>query len=754
MMTLIAFGSVLAGLFLLAATAKELAQGALQRSLVAYRLGFPRDLDAEDAVNAFAGLSGLLLPRWQRWLVTPYVALETHATKGGIEHYVLVPERFATVVENVLQSALPSVRYEPVEAPAIDVTRGIEHLLTSNNRPLSVDPAALSVGLLATLAPLGNDETVVIQWIVAPHPPVGAIKAQLSHTNLLTGEQAPIDGEEATALKAKQAVPLLLATGRIGARNAVSDAASDARRDVARIRRVEAAWHVARAPGVHLRRRWIPKTWTAKAMATRRAPVSVWPGRLNATELAGFSGWPIGIVGLPGLRLGGCRQVPASPAIPERGTVICDSTVPGDERPLALDLQARLRHVHVLGPTGVGKSNLLASMVIDDMEAGRGVVLLDPKGDLVTSILERVPEHRKKDVIVLDPADTSQPVGLNPLQSAHGVSAEVIVENLVGMFKSLYSYSWGPRLDDVLRAALLTLAGAEGTTLCEVPLILTNPAYRRKLVGKLDDPVGLESFWGWYEGLSDAERQAAVGPVLNKVRAFTMRPTVRSIIGQSTPTLQMCDVLAEGKILLCSLASGLLGEEAAALLGALIVAELWHATTARSGMASEHRKPVMAYLDEWQHFVHLPTPMASVLAEARGLSLGMTLAHQHMDQLTPEAKHAVLANARSRVVFQLAAGDARLMAKELGTLLTADDLQGLGAYEVVAQLFAQGTTQAPATGRTRALGAPTSDPAAIRAESRSHFGVPRDEVERAIRERQSGPTAGPIGRRTRSGDAS
>ena len=231
------------------------------------------------------------------------------------------------------------------------------------------------MGLLATLAPLGKDETVVIQWIVAPHPPVGTIKAQLTHTNLLTGEQTPIDGEEVTALKAKQAVPLLLATGRIGAVQR-----RRARGEVARIRRVEAAWHVARAPGVHLRRRWVPKTWTAKAMAARRAPVSVWPGRLNATELAGFSGWPIGIVGLPGLRLGGCRQVPASPAIPERGTVICDSTFPGDQRPLALDLQARLRHVHVLGPTGVGKSNLLASMVIDDMKAGTGRRPARPQG--------------------------------------------------------------------------------------------------------------------------------------------------------------------------------------------------------------------------------------------------------------------------------------------------------------------------------------------------------------------------------------
>ena len=245
-----------------------------------------------------------------------------------------------------------------------------------------------------------------------------------------------------------------------------------------------------------------------------------------------------------------------------------------------------------------------------------------------------------------------------------------MVENLVGLFKSLYRHSWGPRLDDILRAALLTLAGSEGATLCEVALILTDPHYRRRLVGPLDDPVGLESFWGWYEALSDAERQTVVGPVLNKVRAFTMRPTVRSIIGQSQPTLDLGEVLAEGKVLLCSLASGLLGEEAASLLGALIVAELWHATTARAGLPEASRKPVMAYLDEFQHFVHLPTPMPSMLAEARGLGLGLALAHQHLDQLGEEARHAVLANTRSRVVFQLPAGDARVMAREMGTILT------------------------------------------------------------------------------------
>jgi hypothetical protein len=434
--------------------------------------------------------------------------------------------------------------------------------------------------------------------------------------------------------------------------------------------------------------------------------------------------------------------------------VVADTTFPGEARPLALNTQGRLRHVHVLGPTGTGKSTLLVNMVTQDLEAGLGVVLLDPKGDLLQAVLERVPDHRRDDVIVLDPADSSRPVGLNPLQSVDEDHAEVVVENLVGLFKSLYRHSWGPRLDDILRAALLTLARTKGTTLCEVPLILTDPAYRRRVVGRLDDPIGLESFWGWYESISDAERQVAISPVLNKVRAFTMRPRVRAIIGQSRPTLNLRDVLEHRKVLLVSLASGLLGDEAAALMGALVVAELWNATLARASMPGERRLPTMAFLDEWANFLHLPTPMASVLAEARGLGLGLVLAHQELGQIPEDVRRAVLANARSKIVFQLPASDARLIAQELGGVLSADDLSGLGAYEVAAQLFANGSTQTVATGKTRPMSAPTSSASAVRALSRERYGLDRAEVDRQIKDRQTGRTEAPTGRRRRNGDHS
>ncbi|MGD0082037.1 MAG: type IV secretory system conjugative DNA transfer family protein [Acidimicrobiales bacterium] len=695
-----------------------------RRSLVAYQLKFPRGLEPEGVEAFLGGLSGLLLPWWKRWLASPYVSLEVHASSSGISHFLLAPAGWASAVEGTLQASLPSVRYESVDLPFAVLTIGAEYKLSDHRRSVRMESSSMNAKLLRPASTQQQGQF------------------QLLDPNLLQSAEA------VSALKEKQSHPLLLTVPRIGV------ASDDVRRARRLLRDVETAWHESRAPGVHLGRRTASEAAVAKRMIERRAPLVSWPATFNSQELSGLIRWPIEAVAVPGLALGGCRLVAASPAIPRTGTAIGDSNFPGDPRPLALDTQARLRHVQVLGPTGTGKSTLLVNMAVQDLEAGRGVVLLDPKGDLVQSVLERMPPKRRADVIVLDPADTSRPVGLNPLESVDVDHAEVVVENLVGLFKSLYRHSWGPRLDDILRAALLTLATSKGTTLCEVPLILTDPGYRRRLVGGLDDPVGLESFWGWYEALSDPERAMAVGPVLNKVRAFIMRPRVRNIIGQSQPKLNLRDVLEDGKVLLVSLASGLLGDEAAALLGALVVAELWNATQGRAAQHSDNRRPVMAYLDEWQNFLHLPTPMASVLAEARGLGLGMVLAHQHLGQLPAEAQHAVLANARSKVVFQLPAGDARLIARELGGVLTADDLQGLGAYEVAAQLFAAGTTQPVATARTRPMGEATGSADDVRASSREQYGVARGEVEKQLRSRQHARVDAPTGRRQRHGGGS
>src|SRR5262249_52947537 len=199
-----------------------------------------------------------------------------------------------------------------------------------------------------------------------------------------------------------------------------------------------------------------------------------------------------------------------------------------------------------------------------------------------------------------------------------------------GLMASLWRFSWGPRTEDIIRAACSTLATHPGMTLVEVAPLLLDESFRTRLLGKLDDPIGLESFWGWFSGLSQAERSTVVAAPLNKLRAMTMRPRMRRILGQSEPKLDMSEVINGGKILLVNLAAGLLGEGAAELLSALIFAELWHATTARAAVPPDERRLHIAYIDEAQHALHLPTPIATVLAEARSLKLGLVLAHQHL----------------------------------------------------------------------------------------------------------------------------
>jgi hypothetical protein len=726
------------------AVARVVAAERQRQTLVAYRLSFPKDLKAEDVATCLGGLSGLLLPWYRRWGALPHVVLETHADAKGIRHQLLVPEHWSSTVETTLQADLPAVRFERAEEiETSPVKVGAEYRLSTHGRALAVDATALSAKLLFSLQPLGGKDAVIVAWALTPAGPVSPVRIASSTDKQRFWQPAGTvpDAEAATALKQKQSLPLMLGVARIGV---TSTSNRSARR---LLRRIEGSWHEARSPGVHLKRRTISGTAVARAIVRRTTPLVNWPSTYNVGELAGLVGWPVGAISVPGLVLGGSRLLSASPLIPTEGTILADSNFPGQSRALALDLQGRLRHIHIVGPTGSGKSWLLIQMVLQDIAAGRSTLVLDPKGDLCREILMRIPEGQRGNVVVMSPGDPLSAVGINPLWVSSADQAETAVENLLGLFRNFWSSAWGARTDDICRAVLASLIHSGNYTLCEIAVCLTDPNFRRRVVGKLDDPLGVGAFWGWFESISDAERLSVTAPLLNKVRAFTMRPRVRAIVGQARPTITVADVMSSGKVMLCSLESGVLGEEAASLLGALIVSQIWSAATARAAIPADQRRPVMVYLDEWQHFLHLPTPMSTVLAESRGFNVGWTLAHQETGQLNPELRSAVFANARSRIVYQLSADDARLLARQMGGPLTADDIQGLGPWEVAAQLFAAGSTQTAATGLTRPLGPPSADPEEIRQWSREQYGVDREEIELAIRKRQMGPTAGPIGRR-------
>jgi TraM recognition site of TraD and TraG len=725
-------------------------------SLVAYELRLPRDLAADDVAAWLSHVvSGTQAPRWG-FVTPPPVALEVTATAPGIRHILLVPQRSSGTVLAGLRAAMPAVRFEQADdywvgRPAVSLAA--EARLTNLMRPLAHDRAErASSALLASLSPLEPGDVVVLQWLF-----VGSTRTTLATARNTTSEALATllgdtsttrDAEALAAARRKQEEPLLAAALRLGVSTPTP----------ARTTSVFGwVWGCLRglnAPGVRIVRRRLPPSVVAGRIARVAVPIVIWPLILNTRELTGLLGLPLGEVLVPGLAKGGARQLPPPFAMPSRGSVVAVSTYPGmTRRNLALTTSDRLRHTWVIGPTGVGKSTLLAAQIGQDIEAGRGVVVIDPKGgDLIRDVLDRMPASRAGDVMVLDPSATDRPVGLNLLDMARGEHAEELaVDHLVHLMASLWHSSWGPRTSDVLRNALLTLTytrAADGSrfTLVELPELLLNPAFRRFVVSQPGVPPAVRPFWAGFEAMSDGERAQVIGPSLNKLRSLTTRTALRLMLGQSAG-IRLDEVFTRRRIILVSLPAGVIGSDTAALVGSLVMAGLWQATLARVAVPAERRHPVMVYLDEFQTVMRLPVDLADMLAQARGLGVGLVLAHQYLGQLSAEIRTAVLGTARTQICFQVEYDDAKILASRFAPLTQAD-LSNLSAYEIAMRPCVGGATLAPVTGRTLPLATPTTDGAALAEASRARFGVARAVVEAALKSRVDGS-----GRSQRTGRA-
>jgi hypothetical protein len=724
-----------------------------RRQAECYRLDFPRDTEAAAVVAALAGLSGLGAPGLSGG---PVAALEAVADGEGIRHYLIVSHPVAAFAVSQLRAALPSLRLTADDGHRLTRPRLARELRsTSRRRALRTDrPAAVSASVLATLSPLADGERIVVQWLVAPAVPRRPVPraTRLPRTHHPVGPWLDpfwLDSaEDRRALADKQVEPLFLTVGRIGVQ------AGTPGRARALLRRVTAAFAAAANPGVRLVPRLRPSGVVARHLEGRSVPwLLPWPVLVNAAELAGVCGWPVGSPVLPGLRLGGCRQLPPAPEVPSVGTVLARSTYSGIEQDIAIGATERRQHLYCLGPTGCGKSTALANIAAQDARGDGALVVFDTKADLLEAVLARIPEHRRNDVVVLDPADTDRPVGFN-LIGGSVADRELLVENVVSIFRNLFDGgaggTLGPRSEDVLRAVLLTLTLHPGTTLTEAPRLISDERFRAWFLARIDEPVALGRFWQWAAGTSRGEWAAATAPLSNKLRAFLGRERIRLVLGQADGLLDFDEVLAEGRILLVSLAKGLLGESAANLFGALVMARLWQAVLRRASLAPERRRPVSVVLDEFSDYTGMATPLPDLLAQGRGLGASVVLAHQAVHQVPSEIRHAALANCRSKLVWQLSADDARILAREFHPHLSADDLQGLGPYEVAALVATGGSVAPPLTGVTLPLSPAVSDPARLRALSRERWGRPRHEVEAAIRHRQGDqPNPAPVGRTRR-----
>lgn len=731
-----------AGLILIGATLAGRLRAARiwRKQLHAFRVFLPSGLKPED-VTRWLGMvaTSLSVPSWS--LQPPSImAWEIRAAhRTGIEHYVLVPKYVETVVLDSIRAGLPGTRVQRTQLD-IAATKRMRYCrelrLTNSRRALATERAeAVAAAFLTSLQPLASGQEIRATWYIggAPTPRRTAAPKTTIHSSIWSAvdESAHVQERER---RVKHRTPLLLVAVRIGATASTTPQAR------AHTMRAAVTLRGMNTPGVHVTYlRWLPSQIIAGRMARYALPLTAW-NIFNAEELSGLIGLPIGSSYIAGLALGTSRQLPPSPSASRRGVIVARSNYPGMDQALCLDMDDRLRHIWLFGPTGVGKSTLMASMALQDAAAGRGFVLIDPKTDLVADVLARLPESRRNDVILLDPSAfaNDQPiVGCNMLGYARSDhERELATDQIVHVMGSIWSSSFGPRTTDVLRSALLTLAYAKGRdgsafTLIDVAELLTDPVFRRFVVTQPGVPAVIRPFWSAYDAYSDAQRLQIIGPSLNKLRALSTRTSLRLMLGQSMG-IDIGDVINRGKILLVPLSKGAVGAETASLLGSLLVSALVNAIFARATIPAARRRPVIVYLDEFQDVLRISGDIADALAQARGLRAGFVLANQYLGQLPDAMKRAVLGTVRSSVVFQLRDyDDARVLERHFAPL-TANDLLHLPAYEVAASLCERNSTGRPVTGVTLSLPDTDADGSELATYSAARYGVRRNDIEAAI----------------------
>ena len=400
-------------------------------------------------------------------------------------------------------------------------------------------------------------------------------------------------------------------------------------------------------------------------------------------------------------------------------------------QPFGIKELDRFGHIYCIGKTGVGKSTLLLNMAISDVERGNGFCAIDPHGDISEHILDYIPEHRINDVIYFNPKDKDFPIAFNPLKGVDPNYHHLIASGLISTFKKIWLDSWGPRLEYILRFALLTLLQCPDATLLDIQPLLTDYAFKARVLRYVTSPHILGFWHNEFDKYSPALKAEAIAPILNKTGIFLTSIPLRNIVGQAERGFNVQDIMDNGKILIVNLSKGELGEEAASILGSVIVTSIQLAALYRSTQPEESRRPFYLYVDEMHSFVSLS--FIDILAEARKYKLSLFLTHQYIDQINEKIRSAIFGNVGTIISFRVGAEDAKYLELEFKPPFAVSDFIALPRYAMYIKLMIDGATSKPFSASSLALPPHTySWKEEIKKNSRQTNGKPRVMVEQSI----------------------
>jgi hypothetical protein len=667
---------------------------AMRRSRVRLGLRFPVGLEPSQALAALDGLAGLPY--------TSELVAEVAAGEDSIAHFLWVPSSVRASVQSTMTGVISSLRItEAPASPDDGVTLALRLFVPTPSIFSADNAAAASRTLLSGMVGFRSGEQLILRWALRP----GGARPLRQSENASDRER-----ETAKRWRLKTSLPGFSVSGLVLIRTPKIARARELATHVEntlRSRRQIGAVRVTRERG--------NRTLASMPRTTRTS------GWLSTPELLALTGWPLGAeVAVPGVEVGAARSLPVPSGVSREGRrLFVGRDGSGAERPVALSAEAARHHLVAAGISGSGKSTMFGGAALSDIEQGYAGVVIDPKADLVETILERVkPEHADR-VVVLDAGDDSRPVpGIDVL---HGGDPDARADVLTRTLKSMFP-DWGIRSETYGRLAIRTLSEVPGATLLDIGRLFADEPYRRAAVARLSDDF-LRGSWQNYETLSPAAKVDVVQAPMARLMALLSRPHVRAVLASPDPKLDVARLLAERKFLLVSLAPGTLGE-ASALIGSAVMFAVWSAIEARVALPPEQRHLINIYVDELATLTNgLPNSFDLIAERARGLGASLSVALQTLGRIPEPTRSALVGNAATFITWRAPAEEAAAIARQLPGL-TPQDVQSLGRFDVAARVGTGiGSAVSVVTGRTEPLPPETGLADAIRDASAARYGT-------------------------------
>jgi hypothetical protein len=666
---------------------------------VLFQIAVPRDneIKIDAAEQLFASLHSIHHHGfWSFLKPAEHLTFEIVARREDIRFYVSAPRDLMDLVEKQIHGAYPGADIREIEEYNIFSEKGkvafaalrpknADYFPIRVYRDLPTDPLS---SISSVLAKMQDDEGVAIQILIQPtgHKWQSLGHSFISHTkkNEANPEKASfsVDPKTLEAVEQKVSKPGFNTVIRVVVS---SDTKEHAKMHLTNI---TAAFAQFSSDNNYFTKVKIPiKQLFMKDFIYRYFPIFNPTflrqfGVLNTDELATIYHLPNKSVETAHIFWLNAKRAPAPSQIPGSGLFLGISRYRSVDRKIFIGDDDRRRHVYIIGKTGVGKSQLLEEMVLQDIKNGKGVAIIDPHGDLIDGILERMPTERAEDVIYFDPSDSERPMGLNMLEAKTEDQKHFVCTAIVGLMYKLYDPMKtgiiGPRFEHAIRNAMLTVMSEHGNTFVEVVRVLTDSSFVQELLPKINDPIVRRYWTDQIAQTADFHKSEVLDYIVSKFGRFVTNKLMRNIIGQSDSAFDFRKVMDEGKILLINLAKGRIGEENSNFLGLILVPRILMSAMSRQDVPEDKRRDFYLYVDEFQNFA---TPdFAQILSEARKYKLNLIVANQFIGQMEEEVKNAVFGNVGTLVSFRVGVTDANYLQHEYQPTFNETDLINIDKY--------------------------------------------------------------------------